>query len=59
MNTFRFVPEGWNEEVENLNLQKIQEYKQENKVIQGIVQSCDEQYKLHIHLGSAIEGVVP
>ena len=33
MNTFRFVPEGWNEEVENLNLQKIQEYKQENKVI--------------------------
>ena len=59
MNTFRFVPEGWNEEVENLNLQKIQEYKQENKVIQGIVQSCDEQYNLHIQLGDKIEGIIP
>ena len=48
MNTFRFVPEGWNEEIENLSLQKIQEYQQENKTIQGIVQSCDEQCNLHM-----------
>ena len=59
MNTFQFVPEGWNEEVENLNLQKIQEYKEENKIVQGIVQSCDEQYNLHIQLGDKIEGIIP
>ncbi len=59
MNTFQFVPEGWNEEIENLNLQKIQEYQQENKTIQGIVQSCDEQYNLHINLGNNIEGIIP
>ena len=59
MNTFRFVPEGWNEEVENLNLQKIQEYKEENKIVQGIVQSCDEKYNLHIQLGNEIEGIIP
>ena len=59
MNTFQFVPEGWNEEIENLNLQKIQEYQQENRIIQGIVQSCDEQYNLHINLGNNIEGIIP
>lgn len=59
MNTFRFVPEGWNEEIENLNLQKIQKYQEENKIIQGIVQRCDEQYNLHIQLGDKIEGIIP
>ena len=55
MNTFRFVPEGWNEEIEKLDIQKIQEYQQENKTVQGIVQSCDEKYDLHIQLGNDIE----
>ncbi len=59
MNTFRFVPEGWNEDVENLSLQKIQEYQNKNKTVQGIVQSCDEKYNLHIHLGNEIEGIIP
>ena len=59
MNTFRFVPEGWNEEVENLSLQKIQKYKEENKIVQGIVKSCDEKYNLHIQLGNEIEGIIP
>ncbi len=59
MNTFRFVPEGWNEEIEKLNLQKIREYKEENRIVQGIVESCDEQYNLHIQLGNEIEGIIP
>ena len=53
------MPEGWNEEIENLNLQKIQKYQQENKTIQGIVKSCDEKYNLHIELGNNIEGIIP
>ena len=59
MNTFQFVPEGWNEEVEKLSLPKIQKYQEENKIVQGIVQSCDEQYNLHIPLGNQIEGIIP
>ena len=59
MNTFQFMPEGWNEEVENLNLQKIQQYKDENRIVQGIVQNCDEKYNLHIKLGNEIEGIIP
>ena len=59
MNTFRFVPEGWNEEVEILSLQKIQKYKEENKIVQGIVKSCDEKYNLHIQLENEIEGIIP
>ena len=59
MNAFQFVPEGWNETVENFDIQKIQEYKNENKTMQAIVQSCDEQYNLHIKLGNAIEGIIP
>ncbi len=59
MNAFRFIPEGWNEKVEQFDIQKIQEYKNENKTIQGIVESCDEQYNLHISLGNKIEGIIP
>lgn len=59
MNTFQFVPEGWNEQIEKLDMNKIQEYKEENKVVQGIVQSCDEKYNLHINLGNGIDGIIP
>ena len=59
MNAFEFVPEGWNKEIENLSLPKIQEYKNENKTMQGIVQSCDEKCNLHINLGNKIEGIIP
>ena len=58
MNTFQFVPEGWNEQIEKLDINKIQEYKEENKVVQGIVQSCDEKYNLHINLGNGIDGII-
>ena len=59
MNTFQFVPEGWNEQIEKLDMNKIQEYKEENKIMQGIVQSCDEKYNLHIDLGNGIDGIIP
>ncbi len=59
MNAFGFVPEGWNKDIENLSILKIEEYKNENKTMQGIVQSCDEKYNLHINLGNKIEGIIP
>lgn len=59
MNTFNFLPEGWNEETEELNINKIHDYKENNKIVQGIVQSCDQNYNLHINLGNEIEGIIP
>lgn len=59
MNTFNFVPEGWNEEAEELNINKIHDYKENNKIVQGVVQSCDKDYNLHINLGNKIEGIIP
>ena len=32
MNTFNFLPEGWNEETEELNINKIHNYKENNKI---------------------------
>ena len=52
MNTFQFAPEGWNEKIEKLDIEKVYEYKNENKILQGIVDSCDKDYNLHINLGN-------
>ena len=59
MSAFNFLPEGWNEQVDELDMQKIHEYKNQNKIMQGIVQSCDDKYNLHINLGNEIEGIIP
>ena len=59
MGAFNFLPEGWNEQVDELDMQKIHEYKNQNKIMQGIVQSCDDKYNLHINLGNEIEGIIP
>lgn len=59
MKTYKFMPEGWNSQIEELDMQKIYKYQTENKTLQGIVQSCDEQYNLHIILGDGLEGIIP
>ena len=59
MNTFQFAPEGWNEKIEKLDIEKVYEYKNENKILQGIVDSCDKDYNLHINLGNKLEGIIP
>jgi len=59
MNTFRFVPEGWNNEVTKLDIENIQEYINTKETLQGIVKECDEQYNLHINMGNGIIGIIP
>lgn len=59
MNVNRFVPEGWNDIQTNLNVDKAKEYMNENKILQGVVNECDENFNLHINLGNGIKGVIP
>ena len=59
MNISKIIPEGWNEEVEELDINKIYQYKKENKTIQGIVEKCDNNYNLYVNLGNRLEGIIP
>lgn len=59
MNTFKFVPEGWNNEVTKLDTKNINEYIKTKETLQGIVKECDEKYNLHINIGNGITGIIP
>lgn len=49
MNTFKFFPEGW----------KSYNRIEENDILQGIVEKCDENYNLHVKLDNGMEGIIP
>lgn len=59
MDTFRFRPEGWNNEVNVLDKEKINKYIENQEILQGLVKECDNQYNLHINLGNGIMGIIP
>lgn len=59
MKAFNFIPEGWQDEISNVNKSNINQYIEENQTLQGIVQSCDKDYNLHINLGNGITGIIP
>ena len=60
MNTFKFMPEGWNNEISKLETtQDIIDKMNNEEVLQGLVKSCDEKYNLHINLGNGITGIIP
>lgn len=55
----KFIPEGWIETKEELNMLQLENAFKEGKVMQGYVGSCDENYNLHINLGKNIQGIIP
>lgn len=60
MNTFKFMPEGWNNQISKLDTTEDIIDKMENQeILQGLVKSCDEKYNLHINLGNGITGIIP
>lgn len=60
MNTFKFMPEGWNNQISKLDTTEDIINKMENQeILQGLVKSCDEKYNLHINLGNGITGIIP
>lgn len=49
MNTFKFLPEGWEKD----NSTGTED------IFQGIVEKCDKNYNLHVKLDSGAEGIIP
>ena len=49
MNTFKFLPEGWEKD----NLTGTED------IFQGIVEKCDENYDLHVKLDNGLKGIIP
>ena len=44
MNSLKFKPEGWNNEITELTSNNIENYIHTNEVLQGLVKKCDEDY---------------
>lgn len=52
-------PEGWNNEISDINENNIDKYIENNETLQGLVKKCDEQYNLYIGFDNGITGIIP
>ena len=59
MNTLKFKPEGWNNEISQLNENNIGQYIEKKEILQGLVKECDKNYNLYISFGNGITGIMP
>ena len=59
MNTFKFKPEGWDNEITKVNEKNIHDYMKKKEILQGLVKSCDDDYNLHISFENGINGMIP
>lgn len=59
MSIYKFVPEGWNNEITKIDSTNIKSYINNKNVLQGLVRECDNNYDLHIKFDEGIEGIIP
>lgn len=59
MNTLKFKPEGWNNEITPLDKKDINNYMQTNEILQGLVKKCDDDYNLYIQFDNGLTGIMP
>lgn len=59
MNTLKFMPEGWNNEITRLDINNVNEYIQTGDTLQGLVKECDEKYNLHVQFENGLNGIMP
>ena len=59
MSIYKFVPEGWNNEITKIDTNNINSYINNKNVLQGLVRECDKNYDLHIKFDEGIEGIIP
>lgn len=59
MDTLKFKPEGWNEEITELTSKNIDSYLHTNEILQGLVKECDDNYNLHIQFENGLTGIMP
>ena len=50
----KFIPEGWNEEFSPFTRETLDEARNKGEILQGIVNRCDSNYNLYVHLGDNI-----
>ena len=59
MKTFKFMPEGWNNEISRLDTENIDYYKENGTILQGLVRKCDDKYNLHVEFENGLTGIIP
>ena len=59
MNTLKFVPEGWNNEITQLDINNVNEYIKTGDTLQGLVKECDEKYNLYVRFENGLTGIMP
>ena len=59
MKDTKYLPEGWDNIVDECDNISIKEAYANGKILQGLVKNCDSNYNLHIKLGENLEGIIP
>ena len=59
MRTIKFVPEGWNNEITNVNQENIEKYIENQEILQGLVKKCDSNYNLYVSFEDGLNGMIP
>ena len=59
MNTLKFEPEGWDNEITKLDRNNWKSYKESNEILQGLVSNCDDNYNLYIKFEDGLVGKIP
>ena len=59
MNAFKFVPEGWNNEITKVNQNNIKTYIENQETLQGLVKNCDDKYNLYVSFENGLKGKIP
>ena len=55
----RFMPEGWNKDVNRYSIQELKGALDKNITLQGKIEKIDEKYNVYINLGDNIKGIIP
>ena len=59
MNSLKFKPEGWNNEISKINFSDLNKCIENNEIMQGLVKRCDKNYNLYVNLENGLTGIMP
>ena len=59
METLKFKPEGWNNEVTPVDERNLSHYIERNETLQGLVKKCDNDYNLYVSFENGLTGIMP
>jgi len=59
INNQKFIPEGWNNNIEKLSREELNFAFTNGKVLDGLVTKCDSNYNLYINCYEGVTGIIP